>query len=255
MSDHDIQMLVATMNQPQGDFSLLEKMNIQSDAIVCNQCERFSIDEFSWQGHSIRWFCFKERGVGLNRNNALMRATADFVIFCDDDMVFTDGYPDLLRQGFGANPRADILIFNLEGRRPEMKAHRVGRFGFLRYGAARIAAKTASLKRQGLLFHLCFGGGTEHAHGEDSIFLSDCLKKKLHIHTLPVFLARLTNDRPSTWRKAFSDKFFVDQGAMLRQVSPCFWPLWCFQDAVRHQTWYGRNWWSTLKLMLKEEAP
>jgi glycosyltransferase involved in cell wall biosynthesis len=255
MSAHDIQMLVATMDQPKGDFSLLEKMNIQSDAIVCNQCDRFSVDEFSWKGHSIRWFCFNERGVGLNRNNALMRATADFVVFCDDDMVFADGYPGLLRQGFGNTPRADILVFNLDGRRPETRAHRVGRFGFLRYGAARIAARTASLKRQGLLFNLCFGGGTEHAHGEDSIFLSDCLKKGLHIRTLPVFLARLADDRPSTWRNGLTDKFFIDQGAMFRQVSPGFWPLWCFQDAVRHQKLYGRNWCSALGLMFKEATP
>ena len=246
-----IQMLVATMHQPKGDFSLLEKMNIQSDAIVCNQCDRFSVDEFSWKGHSIRWFCFNERGVGLNRNNALMRATADFVVFCDDDMVFADGYPERLCQGFRDTPQADLLVFNIEGRRPETRSRRVGRFGFLRYGAARIAARTASLRRQGILFHLCFGGGTEHSHGEDTIFLSDCLRKGLAIHTFPVCLARLSDNRPSTWRNAHPDKFFVDQGALFRQVSPGFWPLWCLQDAVRHQRLYGRNWLSAWKLMLE----
>ena len=112
-----VQLLIATMNQTLGDYSLLVKMNVQSDAIVCNQCDRVSYEHFDMNGHTVDWFCFNERGVGLNRNNALMRASDDFVVFCDDDMIFVDGYQDKLIKGFQDCPDADILIFNISGRK------------------------------------------------------------------------------------------------------------------------------------------
>ena len=76
MGDHSVQVLVAAMNQT--DHSLLDRMNIQSDAIIGNQCDYNSVEKFEYDGHSITYLNFAERGVGLNRNNALMRATADY---------------------------------------------------------------------------------------------------------------------------------------------------------------------------------
>ena len=44
-----VQVLVATMNQK--DHTLLEKMNIQSDVIVGNQCDYNLVEEFEYCGH------------------------------------------------------------------------------------------------------------------------------------------------------------------------------------------------------------
>ena len=63
-----IEVLVATMNQ--NDHSLIKRMNIQTDAIVGNQCNRDSIEEFCYNGRNITYLNFCEKGVGLNRNNA-----------------------------------------------------------------------------------------------------------------------------------------------------------------------------------------
>ena len=63
-----VQVLVAAMNQ--NDHSLLAKLNIQSDAIVGNQCSYNSIDHFVWgeNNNNITYLNLDERGVGLNRN-------------------------------------------------------------------------------------------------------------------------------------------------------------------------------------------
>lgn len=79
-----VQVLVAAMNQT--DKSLIEKMNIQSDAIVGNQCSKNSIENFIYGNHCITYLNFAEKGVGLNRNNALMRATGKYCLFADDDI-------------------------------------------------------------------------------------------------------------------------------------------------------------------------
>ena len=64
-----LEVLVATMFQT--DYSLPEKMNIQSDAIIANQCERNEVVEFDFNGYRIKYLSFAERGVGLNRTTLL----------------------------------------------------------------------------------------------------------------------------------------------------------------------------------------
>ena len=43
---------------------------------------------------------FTERGVGLSRNNALMRASADICLFADDDIIYENNYKEILNRYF-----------------------------------------------------------------------------------------------------------------------------------------------------------
>lgn len=93
-----VQVLISTMNQ--SDYTLLDKMNIQTDAIVVNQCQEDNVCEFMYNNHSVKWYSLNEKGVGLSRNTALMRASADILLFADDDVVFCDGYEQLVIDEF-----------------------------------------------------------------------------------------------------------------------------------------------------------
>lgn len=53
---NSIEVLVATTNQK--DHTLLSKMNIQTDAIVANQCDRNVIENFVWKDCKIRYLNF-----------------------------------------------------------------------------------------------------------------------------------------------------------------------------------------------------
>lgn len=112
-----LQVLISTMHQK--DHSLLDKMNIQSDAIVVNQCDRNEIENFEYAGHNILWMSLNERGVGLSRNTALMRADADIVLFADDDVVYDDGYEKKVIESFEKFKEKDILIFRVESTNKE----------------------------------------------------------------------------------------------------------------------------------------
>lgn len=46
-----VQVLIATMNQT--DYTLLDKINIQTSAIVCNQCDKNEMTEFMWGGYRL----------------------------------------------------------------------------------------------------------------------------------------------------------------------------------------------------------
>lgn len=248
-----IQVLVAAMNQK--DFSLIEKMNIKSDAIVGNQCDRNSIEEFDVNGKRIVYLNFNEKGVGLNRNNALMRADADICLFADDDMIYEDDYVEAVERAFSENPNADVVVFNLKEKVPTRKLitkkSKVGYLNYLRYGTARVAIRLNSVKKYGIYFNQCFGGGTQHCHGEDNLFLNACLKNGLKIIAVPKYIATLTEERESSWNNGYDEKYIKDQGVLYRALSRRWWRLLCFQDAFRRHKSYKRSFVDAYKMMVR----
>ncbi len=248
-----VQVLIASMNQE--DHSLIKRMKICSDVIVGNQCDRNSIDSFEINGYQCTYLNFAEKGVGLNRNNALMRANGDICLFADDDMVYCDNYVETVQSAFEKYPDADVIIFNLFEKHPTRyiikRTEKVGYFNYLRYGTARIAVRLSSIRKNGICFNLCFGGGTQHQHGEDNLFLTECLKKGLRIYAVPSYIAKLTEERKSTWNTGFNKKYLRDQGCLYKAISNRWWKLLCLQDAIRrHRRDYGVDFLTAYKVMI-----
>lgn len=249
----NVQVLIATMNQT--DHSLLEKMNIHTDAIVGNQCDRNEIENFKYDDRCIKWLSFSEKGVGLNRNNALMRADADIVMFADDDMVFADNYEKTVKEAYEKLPQADIIIFDLKypdtPRKPITKIEKLSGRKCMRFGAARISAKLSSLRINGLNFNLCFGGGAQFSNGEDSLFLMDCIRKGLNIYSYPVVIAEL-QERESTWFKGYTDKFFFDKGVLFSLLFPGMCVPYALAHCFKKQRRYKEyGWFNAYCMMLK----
>ena len=236
-----VQVLVASINQR--DYSLLDKMNIKSDAIIGNQCDRNSVENFIHNGNNITYLNFNEKGVGLNRNNSLMRANADICLFADDDMVYFDNYVETVINAFERYPKADVIIFNINGRDGKKikteKVKKINYFNYLKYGTARIAIKLKPIKDNAIYFNQCFGGGTEHCHGEDNLFLTSCLKNNLNIYAVPDIIASLNEDSVSTWNNVTNQKYIIDQGILYHTISKKWWVVLCLQDAIRKHKKYN----------------
>ena len=75
----------------QSDFSKIKEMNIKSDVIFANQCDHTSYEELEFDGHTAKMISTATRGVGKNRNLALIYASADICLFADDDVTYDDG--------------------------------------------------------------------------------------------------------------------------------------------------------------------
>ena len=220
-----LEVCVAMLNGPQPIEQYLEKANIQSDCIIANQCDHYSFQSLSFRNHSVTVINTAERGVGLNRNNAWMRTSADIVLFADDDMVFLDGYPETALKAFRENPHADVIVFNIQEETPTVPQY--SRPFYTRktgFGAVRIAVRRQILRMHGIAFNLSFGGGCPFSHGEDTIFLSSCLRAGLKILVYPAFLARLTEERPSTWFSGFTDRYYFDKGVAVAAAG-MKWPV------------------------------
>lgn len=240
----NLQLLVSTIHQI--DHSLLEKMNIQSDGIIVNQCDRNEFDEFEFKGHNIKFLSFAERGVGLSRNNALMRATANICLFADDDVTYVDNYEKHIEIAFLDNPEADVIIFNVPSTNAERpsyiipKIKKVRWYNFLKYGAVRIAVRTEKLKQANIYFSLLFGGGAKYSCGEDSLFIGECIKKGLKVYTNPTIIGYVSQE-DSSWFKGYTDKFFFDKGALFACLSKRWAKLLCLQFVVRRYKLFFRD--------------
>lgn len=250
-----VEVLIATMHQE--DHSILEKMNISTDALVGNQCERNEVESFDFRGHDVTFYSFAERGVGLNRNNTLMRSKADICVFADDDMIFYDGYEELIRKAFEELPDADVLCLNIDDipkiRPVNKRVCRVRWYNYGRYGGARIAIRREPVIKNGVFFNLSFGGGAKYSQGEDTLFLFDCLKKKLRVYAVPVTLAKLVECRESTWFAGYTDKFFFDKGVYYGCLHFCLsWLLglrYCIKYRKRYKDKF--SWLHAYRQMLK----
>lgn len=213
-----VQVLVSALNK---DITRLpSQMNIESDAIIVNQCDGYGYSEsvMSAEGTKIRCFCMKERGVGLSRNTALMYADSDIVLFSDEDVVLDKGYGELIKDAYMKYPDADMLIFNVKVA-PDRRTYwneavkRIRWYNYGRYPAYSISGKLDALRRSNVHFSLLFGGGAKYSNGEDSLFLHDCLKAGLKIYALPVCIGEEIA-RESTWFHGYSEKFFYDRGVL-----------------------------------------
>lgn len=232
-----LQVLVAAVNADAR--GLAKKMNLQTDALIVNQCDRYAYEEFENQGHRVRCFSMTERGVGLNRNTALMRSDGDVCLFGDEDIVYASGYAEAITEEFERHPEADLILFNVkvcEERRTYWNETfgRVRGFNSGRYPAYSIAARRDRLIQKNICFHLCFGGGAKYSNGEDSLFLRDAIKAGLRTYKSPVLIGEEI-PRPSTWFHGYNDKFFYDRGVLYGELyGPWMAPVrayrWLFKN-------------------------
>ena len=125
-----LQFLVSTVNEDVE--TLAQRMNLQADAIVVNQCDRNEYREYTHEEYRIRCYSFAERGVGLSRNNCLMRADEELCLFADEDIVYRPGAAKAVIAEFEKNPDADMILFNVDVPR-ERRTYHIDGYGRVRW--------------------------------------------------------------------------------------------------------------------------
>lgn len=215
-----LQVLVATMHQK--DLSIAKRMNIRCGAVIANQADRNEILEES----DFKMITTTTRGVGLNRNIALLASDADILLFADDDVVYNHDMPQAVVAAFQENPQADVLVFGMDmvknGRifeRRHLKNRRLYVFNAMRFGTCRIAVRRKSLLWANILFNQNFGGGCSFSSGEDSLFLKACFDRGLKVYAHEYVLGTCAKDT-STWFAGYNEKYFYDKGVLMRFLFP-----------------------------------
>ena len=220
-----LQVLLATMNQ--NDLSIAEKMNLRCSAVIANQAGR----EETVCKDNMKMITTATRGVGLNRNIALLAADAEIVLFADDDVVYHDDMEKAVLAAFQENPKADVLIFGMDmgkggkvTERRNEKKRRLRVWNAMRFGTYRIAARRSALLRENIFFHQQFGGGCPFSAGEDSLFLKSCFDRGLKVYAHDYVLGRCCKDS-SSWFVGYNEKYFYDKGVLVRRLFPRLHPV------------------------------
>jgi glycosyltransferase involved in cell wall biosynthesis len=220
---NSIEVLVATMNQI--DFKKYYDMNIKTNAVFANQSIEYSYEENIIENRHVKMITTNSKGVGKNRNQALLHSTADICLLSDDDMLYVDNYSEIVEQAFNELPEADIIIFNIDTigkevkRRMNRSIRKVNILNFQNYGAARIAFRRKAILRKNIWFSLLFGGGTIYSSGEDTLFLREALRKGLKVYTYPKTIGTV-NQEESSWFTGYNEKFYFDKGVLLSAIFP-----------------------------------
>ena len=234
----NVQVLMSCINQE--DFSILDQTNIQTSAVVVNQCEKDRTLEFDYKGERIKFISLSSRGVGISRNTALINSDKDIVLFADDDICYYDGYEDLILKEFENHPEADMICFNFEYLnhiRPGIytdKFKRVRWMNCMRYGTYKMAVKRDALMKHRVSFSLLFGGGSTYGSGEDSFFISDCIKSGMKVYASPICLGTV-EQKESTWFFGYNEKYYRDKGAFWAAYGKKLWPFYCIYYLIKNQ--------------------
>lgn len=247
------EVLCVTMHQT--DFSKIQQMNIHSDVVFANQCDRTAYEEQSFDGNTAKMISTQTRGVGINRNLTLMYASADICLLADDDVVYNDNYKQIVLEEFENHPDADIFIFHLDtdSERKQVKyskTKKCNRLTRMPWGGCRIAFRLASVKKANIFFTTLFGGGCLFPSGEDSMWLLEAKRKGLTFYVSKETIGKVSFEE-STWFTGIDEKFFYAKGAFYAAVHPRLFALWklYFSWRTRNMTkmrWREKNKWMNL---------
>ena len=211
------QVLCATMHQ--NDFSLVKKMNIESDVIFANQCDDVSYKREDRNGCKLEMISTLSRGSGNNRNISLICASADICLLADDDVTYYPHYKEKIIEAFKRHLDADMIIFNLDTDStnrslPKIRKNKKMHFWHRNpYGSVRVAFRLASQKKYNIWFSNILGAGAIYGSGEDSLFIND-FRKKGKVYLCKETLGKVDFSQ-SSWFTGYDAKFFFNHGAKI----------------------------------------
>ncbi|WKA57820.1 glycosyltransferase family A protein [Planococcus shenhongbingii] len=241
----NIKVLVSTMNNTD-PLELYNNMNLNTSAVIVNQCNREDIIHYKSNQNSIEYINSIDRGLSKSRNKALEHACIDDIcMIADDDMTYVNDYSHIVEKAFRDHQEYDVLVFQVEGINDTFKkysknARQIGYLTSLKISSVEMAIKVKSIKEHNIKFNELFGAGAEYKMGEENIFLFKCINKGLKIKYLPLKIADLYIG-DSTWFSGFNKKYFFDKGAVFYEMTKKMNFLLILQFAIRKYKVYRKN--------------
>lgn len=249
-----IEILLSAMHQ--SDHSIVERIGLQSDAVVVNQCNCNSIEYFEYNGHRITWINSNERGLSRSRNMALTNSSADICLLVDDDEMLLPNYTNVITSAFQRHHDAAVIGFQVQGIEAHFKTYSgsEGTAGYIRsmkMASVEIALRRSALIDNNIAFNEKIGAGTKYLMGEENTLLFNCLSKGLKIYYVPQLIGRI-HIGDSTWFTGYNDNYFHSIGAVFTAMSQKWSLLLIAQFALRKYGLYKKEicMWRALRLML-----
>jgi glycosyltransferase involved in cell wall biosynthesis len=243
-----IEVMVITMFCPDGE-ELWRKMNICADAVISSQGDRVGREKKTADGYTINFISDDRRGASLNRNTALSAANGDILVVADDDVVYEQGYQEVILAAYDEFPKADIILFHVPSSNLERPTFALKKSKYCRFDEiVRFAAFQITFRRcvtdGGIRFDERFGPGSAvygDTCGDDMLFLAQAYQKG---HKIAYAKERIgvVHHRESTWQdKEWSEGFFAGHGALFAVTNK--WlalPFILLYALLKHKSYRGK---------------
>lgn len=221
------------------NYVYINSLNITSNCIVINQCDREFFKEMEDDNRQICYIETTERGLSKSRNMAIRHATGDVWILCDNDVEYVPDYERLILEQYEKHPEYDGIVFHVESPINPVPCFPTARkLNYL--SCCKVISYEISFRRdrvKGIQFDELIGAGTQFKMGEENAFLYECLRRGLHIHYIPIKIAKLRYE-PSTWNVGFNREYMIGRGASFDAMTKRWSWLLILQFAVRKYKLY-----------------
>ncbi len=240
-----LQVLLSIMNK-KDIKDHLKQMNIKKNYVVINQITKENIPLIKEESPFNKIISVKEKGLSKSRNLAIRNSEANLGLIADDDMCYVDDYESIITNAYLKYPMADIIAFEVEyeDKNIKKKTLKEGRLNFMtsmKISSVQITMNLDSIKDKKITFDELFGAGSTYIMGEENIFLSDCLKKKLKIYYVPIKIGTLKLAHQSSWFKGYNKEYFYSKGAVFYRMAKKIHILLILQFAYRKKHLYKQE--------------
>lgn len=213
-------VLISCMNQL--DFDIVSRSNLQTDAIIVNQCDHDAVLDYKYinkKGNTchVRMICTTERGLSRSRNMAINNAWGDICLICDDDEILSDNYEETILSAYESGSNIGCITFHVERKDRPFSVKSVGSRrciglkGIMQTSSVQITFLREVIMLNNIKFDILLGSGTGNGSGEENKFLLDMRRKSIKILYYPKTIATvLPGD--SLWFKGFNDVYMRNLG-------------------------------------------
>ena len=176
-------------------------------------------------------------GLSLSRNKALENASSDICLISDDDLTYIPNIDQAIQQVFDEYPNVDIITFKISrSNGVDYKKYANKPFYHNLRTLMKVSSVEIAIRRQviktNLKFDEDFGLGAKYPTGEETIFLTDALKRGMSILYYPLNIA--THPDISSGSNYNVKNLAKAKGAMLYRVFSDKSYLLCVAFAIKH---------------------
>ena len=194
----------------------------------------------------VRLTFIQGRGLSINRNNAISKATADILLIADDDCRYSiDSLKSVIRF-YKENPYADVVCFaaaDYDGKPLKQYPSKLLPYNdALRLGYYPCSVEMTMRSTVSVRFDERFGLGSKLlCAGEEDVFIKDALMRKYDVLVCPKLIVR-TNSNTTGCLFISNPRLQLTKGATFRYVYGIPRALWLTLKEAAHYLFHeGKN--------------
>lgn len=187
-----LDMLYSTFED--GIYSLIKNLPPKKEnvyIIIIHQISPYFNDDnikiFLNNRGDIKYYKSSTKGVAKSRNIAINKSSSDIILFCDDDVIYSANFQDIILNKYATYTELGFITFAYSNHTSMSDfASKFSKKEFmhtlksiLRVGTIEVTARRSIILNNNIKFPEDMGAGTKYFLCDEPVFLSTFLKKKI----------------------------------------------------------------------------